>query len=146
MWSLLAPSSLPWGPSKTTSFTCKLSHLFQDSRRKQGGENDEPVLFTKGQRKRNGTVVQLTAKIPLSVLTANMLHITAKMTSLVFWVLGFFPQNLDIDISKSSKLCKLEISSSYIVASLIPYNIFLSYIMLEETSNFIFFWPCFLIL
>lgn len=41
---LLTQSSLPWDPSKTTTFTFQLSpHLFQDSRRNQGGENAEPV-------------------------------------------------------------------------------------------------------
>lgn len=39
---LLTQSSLPWDPSKTT--TSQLSpRLSQDSRRKQGGQNDEPV-------------------------------------------------------------------------------------------------------
>lgn len=85
--------------------------------------------------KERGKVLQLSllVRYPLVSYTANMLHITAKMPSLVF----FFPQNLDIDISKASKLCKLEISSRYNVASLTPPNIFLSYIMLEETSHFI---------
>lgn len=51
---LLTQSSLPWDPSKTTTFTSELPpHLFQDSRRKQGGENAEPVrpvLFTGHKR------------------------------------------------------------------------------------------------
>lgn len=73
--------------------------------------------------------LSLPVTYPRVSYTAYILHVTAKMPSLVIF---FSPQNLDTDISKASKLRKLETSSSYIVASLIPCSIFLPYIMLVE--------------